>query len=151
MKKKGFKIRQYRNGDFAALAAVWKACDMDLDESDTAQAIARNQRRRRGWRVFVVEPPGATGAGELRLAGGAIITFDGHRAYVYHLVVHPAFRDAGLGRLLLERCERQALAWGARHLRLTSRTDASRSAARRMYAAAGWRARKELWVYSKDL
>lgn len=155
MGKKGFDLRQYRRGDFEALKAIWEACDMQLDETDTAQALARTLRRfKNSFRIFVIE---ATRAAPLNpesripLAGGVVVTFDGHRAYVYHLVVHPVFRDAGLGRVLLEACERQARRWGARHLRLTSRTDASRADARRMYEAAGWRARKELWVYSKDL
>jgi len=152
MVKKGFRVRQYRTSDFGSLKAIWEACDMQLDETDSAQALAKNLRRfRNGFRVLVIEAS-RSARGKVRcLAGGAVITFDGHRAYVYHLVVHPDFRDAGLGRVLLETCERQALAWGARHLRLTSRTDASRANARRMYEAAGWRARKELWVYSRDL
>jgi len=152
MGKKGFRVRQYRSGDFEALKSIWDACDMQLDETDSAQAIARNLRRfRSGFRIFVIEATRAACGKGRCLAGGAIITFDGHRAYVYHLVVHPDFRDAGLGRVLLEICQRQATRWGARHLRLTSRTDASRANARRMYEAAGWKARKELWVYSRDL
>ena len=152
MCKKGFRVRRYRSGDFEAMKAIWKACDMQLDETDTAQTLGGTLRRfRNSFRVFVIEAARAVCGKTHCLAGGAIMTFDGHRAYVYHLVVHPDFRDAGLGRVLLETCERQALAWGARHLRLTSRTDASRADARRMYEAAGWEARKELWVYSKDL
>lgn len=151
VKNKRFRVRPFQPGDFKELAAIWKACDMALDETDTARAISGNLRRRRtAWRLFVAEANRVAVEGKRCLAGGALVTYDGHRAYVYHLAVHPDFRDAGLGRVLLEVCEKQARAWGARHLRLTSRTDASRAQARRMYEAAGWKMRKELWVYSKD-
>ncbi|MCY3023197.1 MAG: GNAT family N-acetyltransferase [Planctomycetota bacterium] len=151
-RRRGFRVRQYRPEDHEALRAIWKACDISLGETDTAEAIARNLRRRsNGFRIFVVETTGEAPAGVPRLVGGVVTTFDGHRAYVYHLAVHPQFRAGGLGRLLLETCEWQAQRWGARHLRLTSLTANMRTAARRMYAAAGWRPRKELWVYSKDL
>jgi len=153
-RRRGFRVRTYRPEDFDALHAIWKACEISLDDTDTAESIARNLRRRKhSLRIFVVETAGVAPAapGVPRLVGGVMTAFDGHRAYVYHLAVHPQFRAGGLGRLLLETCEWQAQAWGARHLRLTARRDDVRIAARRMYAAAGWRHRKELWVYSKDL
>jgi N-acetylglutamate synthase len=151
-RRRGFRVRVYRPEDYEALHAIWKACEIALDETDTAEAIARNLRRRKnGFRIFVVEATGAAPAGVPPLAGGAVVTFDGHRAYVYHVAVNPQFRAGGLGRLLLETCEWQAERWGAKHLRLTSRRDTVRNAARRMYNAAGWSMVKELWVYAKDL
>lgn len=151
-RRRGFRVRQYKPEDYAALRAIWKACDISLDDTDSAEAIARNLRRRaNSFRIFVVETTGEAPAGAPRLTGGVILACDGHRAYVYHLAVHPRFRAGGLGRLLLETCEWQAQRWGARHLRLTSLRGALRAAARRMYAAAGWTHRKELWVYAKDL
>ena len=150
-RRRGFRIRTYRPEDYDALRDIWKACHIDLDDTDTAEAIARNLRRRaRSFRIFVVETTGVAPAGVPRLAGGVIVTFDGHRSYVYHLAVHPQFRAGGLGRLLLETCEWQAERWGARHLRLTSKRGSLRTAARRMYGAGGWAHLQDLWVYARD-
>lgn len=149
-------VRRYRNEDFAQLHAVWKACHIELDETDTAEAVAANlEQRPNTYRLFVaaaqlVNTSTETAVGPARLVGGALITFDGHRSYIYHLAVDPSFRDAGVGRVLLETCQRQAQLWGARHMRLTSLNDGSRADAQRMYVAAGWRRRKELWVFSED-
>ena len=150
------RIRLYVPQDFKALNAIWKAGDMALDDTDTAEAMAENlQRFKNSYRVFVAEAQmvqGRNGAvGRRRLAGGVVTAFDGHRASVYHLAVHPEFRGVGLGRALLDTCERQAKIWGARHLRLTARTDASRAAARRMYAKAGWEVDSTICVYRKTL
>jgi ribosomal protein S18 acetylase RimI-like enzyme len=149
-------VRRYRNEDFPQLNAVWNACHIELDETDTAEAVAANlEQRANTYRIFVaaaqlVNTATEEPAGPARLVGGALITFDGHRSYIYHLAVDPSFRDAGVGRVLLETCQRQAQLWGARHMRLTSLNDGSRADAQRMYMAAGWRRRKELWVFSKD-
>ena len=89
--------------------------------------------------------------GKPRLAGGVITTFDGHRAYVYHFAVHRDFRGMGLGRALLETCERQAKFWEARHLRLTARVDGSRAAARKLYQALGWVRDNSICTYGKTL
>jgi GNAT superfamily N-acetyltransferase len=152
-----FVIRPYRAADFKDLLALWKAGDISLDESDTARAYAENFKKRKdGWQIFVAEarwlnPVTRRPAGKARVAGGVILTFDGHRSYVYHFVVHADFRGLGLGRALLETCEQQAELWGARHLRLTARTDAARAVAHQLYESAGWNADRSLWVFKKDL
>lgn len=151
------RIRLYKPDDFRQLAACWKAGDIALDETDTAEAIEDNLKfRRDSYRLFVAEARMIDQSinqplDKPRIAGGVLLTFDGHRAYVYHLAVHPDFRGARVGKLLLETCEQQAKVWGARRLRLSARTDASRSVARKMYEKAGWRADKSVWIYGKTL
>jgi GNAT superfamily N-acetyltransferase len=152
-----FTVRPYRCGDFKTLEAIWRAGEIALDETDTPQAFAENQKKRKdSWRIFVADVRitdrlTRRPVGKARLAGGLILTFDGHRAYVYHFVVHPDFRGLGLGRALLETCEQQAALWGARHLRLTARCDAARAVAHQLYESVGWRADKSVWVFRKDL
>lgn len=149
-------IRLYRPEDYRALKAVWKAGDISVDDTDNAKALKENcEKRKHSFRIFVAEaqPLAASGkiAGEPLLAAGVICTFDGRRVYLYHFAVHPDFRGLGLGTALLETCEHQARLWGAKHLRLMSRTDAHRASARGLYEKLGWSAQKELCQYSKTL
>lgn len=149
-------IRLYRPEDYRALKAMWKAGDIAVDDTDNAKALKENsEKRKHSFRIFVAEaqPLDASGkaAGEPLLAAAVICAFDGRRVYLYHFTVHPDFRGLGLGTALLETCEHQARLWGARHLRLMSRTDPTRASARGLYEKLGWSAQKELCQYSKML
>jgi ribosomal protein S18 acetylase RimI-like enzyme len=150
-------IRPYKPEDYRELKAVWKLGDIVLDETDSARVLKTNLETRRGsFQVFVaeiaaVDPQTGKPAGIKRLAGGVTITFDGHRAYIYHFAVHPDFRGVGLGTALLETCEHQAQLWGAKHLRLMSRVDAGRAGARKLYEKHGWKCEVGLCQFKKDL
>ena len=150
-------LRQYQPSDFKELKAIWKAGDIKLDDTDGAKAIAENLKRfKNSYRIFIAEAQMVDAkknkpVGQSRIAGGVVATFDGHRVYVYHLAVHPDFRNVGLGRELLKTCEAQAKHWGARHLRLSARKDPSRAAARKMYENAGWQADESISIYRKTL
>jgi ribosomal protein S18 acetylase RimI-like enzyme len=151
------RIRLYQKQDHKELTAAWKSGDIALDDTDGARAIEQNLKRSpNGYRVFVAEAvmmdtEENKPVGKPRIAGGVIFTYDGHRAYVYHLAVHRDFRGVGLGKALLETCEHQAKLWSARHLRLTSRIDDSRAPARKMYEEQGWVPEKSLVVYKKTM
>ena len=150
------RIRLFKTEDYKALKEIWRLGDIELDDTDSPAALAKNtERLPNGFRVFVAEAQeldhGDNPTGKARVAGGVILTYDGKRAYIYHFAVHPDFRGHGLGKALLETCERQAALWGARHLRLTARNDRSREVAHRMYQAAGWTPTKALWIYNKAL
>ena len=49
--------------------------------------------------VFVAEEEG-------RLVGAAVASYDGWRAYIYHVAVAPEFRRQGLGRDLMQAAQR---------------------------------------------
>jgi GNAT superfamily N-acetyltransferase len=150
------QIRGYKPADHKALTEIWRECDIKLDGSDAAKPINKNMLRKNAYNIFVAEARFADEKtkkpmGKPRLTGGVVVTFDGHRAYVYHFAVQEDFRGFGLGRALLETCEAQAKKWGARHIRLTARTDASRAIAHRIYETSGWKADKTIWTYGKQL
>jgi GNAT superfamily N-acetyltransferase len=150
------QIREYKNSDYTPLREIWEAGSIEIDDTDTPAAIARNIRTRpRGFRVFVVDVQDSDvngkPTGHARVAGGVTLTFDGRRAYVYHFAVHPDFRGMGLGRALLVQCEKQALEWGALHLRLTARVGGIRAVAQKLYTDEGWTPTPEQWVYVKNL
>ncbi|HLX61257.1 MAG TPA: GNAT family N-acetyltransferase [Planctomycetota bacterium] len=150
-------IRPYRTEDYRDLKAVWKAGEIATDDTSSARALKENLEKRQGsFQVFVAEvvaidAKSGKPAGARQLAGGVIVTYDGHRAYIYHFAVHPDFRGVGLGAALLETCEHQARLWGAKHLRLMSRTDAARDGARKLYEKHGWARDWNLCQYKKDL
>ena len=150
------QVRLYESADYKALKEIWKSGNIELDETDTPEAIAKNLRTRpKGYCIFVIGTQMVDAHGEPegkpRVAGGATLTFDGRRAYIYHFAIHPEFRGLGLGRALLDTCEKQAERWGATQLRLTARSDGSRAVAQKLYDSAGWKPSKDLWVYAKSL
>jgi GNAT superfamily N-acetyltransferase len=149
-------IRSYKSADFRQLTEIWRACDIKLDETDTAKALSQNMKRKNSYNIFVAEAKFSEehtkrAIGKPRLAGGIVVTFDGHRAYIYHFAVQEDFRGVGLGRALLETCEAQAKKWGAKHMRLSARTDPSRAVAHRIYETSGWTPDKTIWTYAKTL
>jgi GNAT superfamily N-acetyltransferase len=150
------KIRPYKPTDFRELTEVWRACDIRLDESDTAKSLAANMKRKKSYNIFVAEAKffdekTKRPIAKPRLAGGVVVTFDGHRSYIYHFGVHEDFRGVGLGRALLETSEAQAKRWGAKYMRLSARTDPSRAVAHRIYETSGWSPDKTIWTYGKKL
>jgi ribosomal protein S18 acetylase RimI-like enzyme len=150
-------VRPFRGEDYRELKAIWKSGEIVIDESDSLKALKENlTRRKNGFQLFVaearaVDPHNGKSLSKGRIAGGVILTYDGHRAYIYHFAVHPDFRGVGLGQALLDCCEDQARAWGAKHLRLMSRTDPARAGARRLYAKAGWTRDDSLCQFKKEL
>jgi ribosomal protein S18 acetylase RimI-like enzyme len=150
------RIRLYQPEDYAALKAIWQAGRIHMDDCDSAAALARNIKQRpSGYRVFTVDVEGIQhndrASGKAQVVGGAIVTFDGHRAYLYHFAVHPDFRGLGIGRALLETCEAQARQFGAKQMRLSARSDGSRKVAQHIYESSGWIHEDEIWMYRKDL
>ena len=51
-----------------------------------------------------------------RLAGTAVVAYDGWRAYIYHVTVAPFTRGRGLGRALLAEAEADLASQGARRV-----------------------------------
>jgi ribosomal protein S18 acetylase RimI-like enzyme len=147
-------MRHYRPSDYPALREIWIASDLKLDDTSSAENISQQIEHGR-LVVIVVEAQLNQEDGVFenawQLAGGVIVAFDGRRAYVYHLGVSAAFRGMKLGQELLDACEDQARAWGARHLRLTVRNDPSRSAAKKLYRRNGWQCDAGAAIYQKEL
>ncbi len=149
-------IRLYKPEDYRELKEVWKLGEISCDDTDSARSLKENaEKRKHSYRIFVAEAKTLDAAGrptgKPRVVAGVICTFDGKRVCIYHFAVHPEFRGLGLATALLETCEHQAKLWGARHMRLMSRTDASRDAARRLYLKNGWEASKNLCQFSKTI
>jgi ribosomal protein S18 acetylase RimI-like enzyme len=91
-------LRPATDADVEALLAFWlEAGENDARPADSADAV-RRQLQRDPEALVVVEVDG-------RILGSVIAGWDGWRAHVYRLAVHPDARRRGLGRLLLDHVE----------------------------------------------
>jgi len=57
------------------------------------------------------------------VVGTAVTSFDGWRAYIYHLVVQPERRHAGIGQALMAHAERRLTRAGARQIYISVHGD----------------------------
>jgi ribosomal protein S18 acetylase RimI-like enzyme len=82
-------------GDVTALLALWAiAAENDSRPSDTAQAVL----------TLIERDPGACLVARHgdRIVGTLIAGWDGWRAHLYRLAVHPAMRRRGIAQALLD-------------------------------------------------
>lgn len=103
------RLRPATPADVPALMALWQvAAENDSRPSDTAAAVERLLER----------DPEACLVADLdgRLVGSIVAGWDGWRAHLYRLAVHPDCRRQGLARRLLAAAEERLVALGAGRL-----------------------------------
>lgn len=150
-------LRLYKPEDYRGLVAVWKASGVELDETDTAAAIAKSlSEQKNSYRIFVgeaclLDAESEKPVSKPTIAGGVILTRDGKRTNIYHLAVHPQFRGGGLGSALLEQCECQAKLWGFNHLRMSMRTNPANPAAYKLCETRKWLPMREFSIFEKSI
>ncbi|HKP53082.1 MAG TPA: GNAT family N-acetyltransferase [Chloroflexia bacterium] len=96
--------------DYEAVVEMWKAVEMYRPSVDGFEHLEEVCRRNPGLFLLAAEP----GAG---VVGSVIGTYDGRRAYIYHVAVHPEHRRKGYATALIEEVERRIWALGAQKLR----------------------------------
>lgn len=98
-------IRAADRRDAPAVQRLWQECGLAPAGSDE-------------WNALTQGPTGVVLVAELdgRVVGSVVATFDGWRAYVYHLAVEPSLRRRGLGQDLIEEAERYLRTSGARNV-----------------------------------
>jgi ribosomal-protein-alanine acetyltransferase len=115
--------------------------DLDAIEALEAAAFPGDRLSRRSLRAFIRAPsrPLIVARFGDRLAGYALLSArkDGRTARIYSLAVEPAQARRGVGRALLQACERYARARGREALRLEVRYD--NPAAIALYEKMGFR------------
>ena len=81
-----------------------------------------------------------------RVVGSLISGWDGWRAHLYRLAVHPDVRRSGIGRTLLSRAEQRLAALGA--TRIDAMVLQHNDLGQRMWTAEGYAAQEEWrrWV-----
>jgi ribosomal protein S18 acetylase RimI-like enzyme len=121
-------IREFRDGDLAAVVALWQACDLVRPWNPPARDIEFCRGSGHGA-VFVAEADGT-------VAGTIMAGHDGHRGWVYYVAVTPARRRDGLGRKLMAHAETWLAAQGVPKVMLLIRETNDAVAA--FYARLGY-------------
>jgi ribosomal protein S18 acetylase RimI-like enzyme len=102
----GVSFRSATFEDIGALIAFWRfAGENDSRPADSEPAVRRLLERDRDS-LFIAEI-------DTVLIGTVIAGWDGWRAHLYRLAVHPDHRRHGIGRRLLEHAESRLVALGA--------------------------------------
>lgn len=105
----GVTIRAATVDDVDALLALWAvAGENDARPADTPQAV----------RALLARDPGAclVACAEEQVVGSLIAGWDGWRAHLYRLAVHPRARRKGIARALLDAGTRRLTELGATRL-----------------------------------
>lgn len=108
------EIRPYRDGDLAAVVALWQACDLTKPYNDPIADIAFCRESGHG-EVFVGLDEGGT------LIASAMAGHDGHRGWLYYLAVDPAAQKRGLGARMVRHAEEWLRARGVPKMQLLVR------------------------------
>lgn len=108
------KIRPFLESDEPAVARLWRdvfpnAPRYNCPETDIRRKLGIQRE------LFLVATIGS------ELVGSAMAGYDGHRGWVYYVVVHPGRRRQGIGRALMAEVERQLERIGCPKLNLQVR------------------------------
>ncbi|MPZ98977.1 MAG: GNAT family N-acetyltransferase [Dehalococcoidia bacterium] len=98
-------IRRGERRDRNRVLALWEESGLGVTEDDEWEALVSG----RSAAILVAQ------SGD-RILGSAVATFDGWRAYVYHVVVAPDVREQGMARELMETAETYLKQGGARRV-----------------------------------
>jgi ribosomal protein S18 acetylase RimI-like enzyme len=104
------EIHEFRwPDDYDEVAELWKSVEMFRPSVDGLDHLGEVCRRNPGLFLLAVE--------EGQIVGSVIGTYDGRRAYIYHVVVHPSHQRKGYASALIQEVERRIWALGAQKLR----------------------------------
>ena len=108
------QVRPFRDGDEAAVIALWEACGLTRSWNDPHKDIERKRSVQPEW--FLV------GLQHDTLVASIMIGYDGHRGWINYLAVAPDQRLHGHARALMREAERLLLAAGCPKVSLQIRT-----------------------------
>lgn len=138
------RLREFRYpDDYPAARNLWATAGpgVHLGPSDEPDEVRKKLERDPD--LFLV----AESDGEL--IGTVIGGFDGRRGMVYHLAVEPAFRQRGVGGLLMEELERRLSIKGC--IRCYLLVTAENENAMHFYRQRGWTRMDTIYVFDKNL
>jgi ribosomal protein S18 acetylase RimI-like enzyme len=102
------RLREFTLEDYDAVLALWQNAGdgLGIGRSDTRAEIAKKLQRDPD--LFLVAEDDGT------IIGTVIGGYDGRRGLIYHLAVARAYRERGIGTLLMNEVERRLRAKGCR-------------------------------------
>ncbi len=124
------RLREFALNDYDAVYALWQnaGSGIGLGRSDTREEIAKKLQRDPD--LFLVATDG------VKIIGTVIGGFDGRRGLIYHLAVEQAYRQRGIGKMLMDEIERRLIAKGCLRCYLLVKDDARDVVA--FYRGLGW-------------
>jgi len=138
----GVSLREMTVADYPAVRSSWEAePGINLSSVDTLASVGR----------LLSHSPGISLVAEKdkRIIGSLLGSQDTRRGYVHHLVVDPAFRGFGLGRLLMEKVLSCFVAAGIPKVHLFVMR--SNPEVLEFYRHLGWKERTDLIMFSRDI
>lgn len=141
-----FRIRPATGDDVDALLALWEiAAENDARPVDTREAVERLLERDPGACLLAVLEGGNDPIGSI-IAG-----WDGWRAHLYRLAVHPEHRRRGIARALLSAAEEALVEHGA--TRADAMVLSSNTLGRQLWSGLGYTEQQEWrrWVKPLEL
>lgn len=124
------EVRQFQPEDEEDVVQLWQDCGLAVPWNDPRKDIQRK---------LTVQPEMfLVGFSDDQLIASAMAGYDGHRGWINYLAVHPDYRHAGLGRLMMEKAEASLRAAGCPKINLQVRS--SNTAVIEFYNALGFKA-----------
>ena len=127
-------------GDYEAALELWNASP-GVNANESPAEFSRILARNPGM-SFCARADG-------RLIGAVFCGHDGHRGFLYHLAVEPAYRRLGIARLLVARCLARLAEEGIQRVSIHLFADNEDGSA--FWQRTGWRKRPNVLVMSKDI
>jgi len=131
------KITDYQN-----VISLWKSCEgIGLSSADSQDSMQAYLRRNQGM-SFVAKY-------QNEIIGAVLCGHDGRRGYLHHLAVHPAYRNQGIGRSLVARCDNALQRIGIQkcHLFIIN----SNIEGIQFWEKIGWSSRNDIGIVSKEI
>ena len=90
-------IQSFNNEVYEDVLSLWQKCEgVGLSDADSRENTRSYLERNSGMSFVALNQD--------RIIGAVLGGHDGRRGYIYHLAVHPEWRQHGLGRGLVDRC-----------------------------------------------
>jgi N-acetylglutamate synthase len=137
-------LREFRfPEDYPAARFLWERAGSGIHVRQSDEPAEIQKKLERDPDLFLVAET------EGRLIGTVIGGFDGRRGLIYHLAVQPAFRQQGIGGLLMDEVERRLKDKGCLKCYLMVAVD--NEDAMRFYEARDWERMDTIYTYTKTL
>ncbi len=134
-------IRNYQDSDFENLVNLLKVSNLYSEKVDK-RAIYKRKIEYDPDSMIIFEDNG-------KVVGCIFIVYDPWSSYVYHLGVHPEYKNRGIGSTLLEEAERRLKSRGIEMA--TAFIGESNDISYQFFTKRGWSSQGKVFDMEKDL